>query len=389
MKANSLNNEQLRKKAIELYNNKWKTTDICVALNCSKSWFHKWLNKYKTGDSDWFKEQSRAPKTIEKKTSPEMEQLILETRKYLMSNPYMQYGPQAIYYAMEKKVINSPPIWTIARILKRHNIAQKKRTTAYIPKGKVYPYGYVLCQQMDFVGPRYLYSKARYYFHSLICCDTHSAQVAVVDNQRADNVCQCLLGFWKTVGIPDFLQMDNYLPFWGSLIRPNAVGKVIRLCLLHGVTPVFIPVKEPWRNGIVEHFNHTMQSAILYSGKYKNITEVQKAADHFCNVHNQSHHYSGQNGMTPEQRMKYFGYPLALLDDAYTLPEKPIPLESGEIHIIRFIRSDLKFKIFGMTFTLPEETMYEYIIGIIITDEHRLIIFKDQKYVTEFQFILY
>ena len=68
--------------------------------------------------------------------------------------------------------------------------------------------------------------------------------------------------------------------------------------------------------------------------------------------------------MTPEQRMKYLDYPLALLDDAYTLPEKPIPLESGEIHIIRFIRSDLKFKIFGMTFTLPEETMYEYITPV-------------------------
>ncbi len=56
---------------------------------------------------------------------------------------------------------------------------------------------------------------------------------------------------------------------------PNAFGKVIRLCLSLGVTPVFIPVKEPRRNGIVEHFNKTFQSAVLKK-KYKNIEGLKK-----------------------------------------------------------------------------------------------------------------
>jgi len=145
---------------------------------------------------------------------------------------------------------------------------------------------YALCQQMDLVGPRYLSSKARYYFHSIICCDTPYAHVSALTNQRSESVCNSLIRLWKTAGIPDFLQMDNYLSFRGSLIRPNAVGKIIRLCLLHGVTPVFIPVKEPWRNGIVEHFNCTMQNAILHTGEYTNVREVQKAVDNFCEIHN-------------------------------------------------------------------------------------------------------
>lgn len=389
MKEHNLNHEQLRMRAIELYKKNWKVSEICTTLNRSRNWFYKWLNRYNNNDPQWYKEQSRAPKIKNSKTSIEMENLIIQTRKHLLSQPYLQYGPQSIYYTLAQKGINPPPVWTIARVLKRHDLTQDKRVTPYIPKGKKYPYEYALSQQMDLVGPRYLSSKTRYYFHSLIFCDTHHAQISALKNQRSESVCNSLIRFWKTAGIPDFLQMDNYLSFWGSLIRPNAVGKVIRLCLLFGVTPVFIPVKEPWRNGIIEHFNCTMQKAILPNAKYVNVEELQGAANNFCEIHNKTHHYSTQDGMTPIQRMEYLHYPLNRLNKGFVLPKERLHLNSGEIHVIRFIRSNLKFNIFGLSFSLPKETQYEYIKGIIITDEHRLIIFKDQEYITEFQFMLY
>ena len=389
MKENNLTNEQLRMRAIELYKNNWNVSEICRTLNRSRNWFYKWLNKYNSNDSYWYKEQSRTPKTKKNKTNTEMENLIIQTRKELLSNPYMQYGPQAIYYTLTQKGINPPPVWTISRILKRHNLTKNKPLTSYIPKGKEYPYEYINSQQMDIVGPRHLASKARYYFHSIIYCDTHYSQISVLKSQSSDNICNSLIRFWKIAGIPDFLQMDNYLSFWGSLKKPNALGKIIRLCLLLGITPVFIPVKEPWRNGIVEHFNNTLQTAILNSGHYTSLDDVQKASNAFTETHNNTHHYSTQNGMTPIQRMKYLHYPISLLDKNFVMPKERLPLNSGEIHVIRFIRSNLKFNIFGLSFTLPKETQYEYIKGVIITDEHRLMIFKDQEYITEFQFLLY
>jgi len=90
----------------------------------------------------------------------------------------------------------------------------------------------------------------------------------VLKSQNSDNICNSLIRFWKTAGIPDFLS------FWGSLKKPNAVGKIIHLCFFFGITPVFIPVKEPWRNGIVAHFNNTMQKAILNSGYYISLDDV-------------------------------------------------------------------------------------------------------------------
>lgn len=60
-------------------------------------------------------------------------------------------------------------------------------------------------------------------------------------------------------GMPDALQMDNELAFRGSNRYPRSFGSVVRFALNQGMAVVFIPVKEPWRNGIIEKFNHTYQ----------------------------------------------------------------------------------------------------------------------------------
>jgi len=190
------------------------------------------------------------------------------------------------------------------------------------------------------------------------------------------------------VGIPDFLQMDNDFSFWGSLKKPGAVGKVVRLCLLNGVTPVFIPQGESWRNGIVESFNNTMQKHLL-SQEYNSIEHLQKNAVIFDKIHNKTHHYSSQKDMTPKEVFKKYGYSVGQLDQSYKVPNGKLSLEPGEIHVIRFIRKDRKFNLFGLTFLLPENLVHEYVRGIILTEEHRLLIFNDQKFITDFDFILY
>ena len=189
------------------------------------------------------------------------------------------------------------------------------------------------------------------------------------------------------IGIPDFLQMDNDLAFWGSLKVPGAVGKVIRLCLLLSVIPIFIPPAEPWRNGVVEHFNNTMQDALLKT-TYQNITELRKSAAHFDQIHNRTHHYSTQGGMTPTKAFQQLGYPFQALDPSFSMPREKLPLKTGEIHVIRFVRSDLKFNVFGLIYNLPAEAKYEYIKGTILVDEYRLIIHKDQERLAEFHFPL-
>jgi len=92
--------------------------------------------------------------------------------------------------------------------------------------------------------------------------------------------------------------------------------------------------------------------------------------------------------MTPAKAFKHYRYPFCPLDPSFEIPKDKIPLESGEIHFIRFIRNNRKFNIFGLSYPMPEKAKYEYIQGIALVEEHRLIIYKDREYLTEFPFSL-
>jgi transposase-like protein len=116
----NVSKEDLRCKAIELYEQKWKVSDICSNPGCSRSWFYKWLKRYRKKDGTWFHSEPCAPKTIHRSLDPPMEQIIIDTRKQLMASRFSTYGPQAIYSTLAQKGIPPPPVWSIARVLNRH-----------------------------------------------------------------------------------------------------------------------------------------------------------------------------------------------------------------------------------------------------------------------------
>ena len=388
-KQDSLSEEEIRIKAVDLYKDRQKVSKICESVNRSRVWFYKWLKRYQSGDKNWHKDVSKAPKTVFNKSSSVIEAVVIRIRKELFNSKYSQSGAQAIHYELLSRGHTPPPLITINRILKRNNLIYKKRFHNKISKGKIYPYSYSLCQQMDFVGPRYLSGGIRFYFLNIIECETHSANIFVQNNRDSWSICQNLIYFWKVFGLLDFLQIDNDLAFIGSLRHPGAFGKVIRLCLHLGITPVFIPQAEPWRNGIIEHFNNLMQEHLLKKEIHNTLESLEDSANEFVLYHNNFHHYSSQQGMTSLQARKKYGYPYSLFDDTFSFSKIENNFLEGEIYVIRFIRSDLKFNFLGKSFKLPERAKYEYALGILITHQHRLLIFKDKEYLTEFQFIVY
>ena len=55
-----------------------------VKVKGSQKWVGRYNNLDKSSDKEWFKENSRAPKNVHRKTDPEVEQLIIKVRKSLM-----------------------------------------------------------------------------------------------------------------------------------------------------------------------------------------------------------------------------------------------------------------------------------------------------------------
>jgi putative transposase len=109
--------------------------DVYTSLNRSKKWFFKWLMRYRAGSPDWYKEQSRAPKTRPSEIDEESRERILSTRQQLVDAPYAQIGVSAIKWELRKQGVPFPSDSTINRVLKRKGLV--KKNSLYVQRARI------------------------------------------------------------------------------------------------------------------------------------------------------------------------------------------------------------------------------------------------------------
>lgn len=98
---------------------------VYTSLNRSKKWFFKWLKRYQSGASDWYKENSRAPRTRPTEISRQEKELITATRTRLESEKYAQIGVSAIKWELHKLGVALRSDSTINRTIKREGLVKK------------------------------------------------------------------------------------------------------------------------------------------------------------------------------------------------------------------------------------------------------------------------
>lgn len=377
--------EQARILAIERHSRGESPKSIYTSLGYSKDWFFKWLKRHETGNCEWFKEHSRQPLTSPNKTADEIENAICLTRCRL-KNQLLFCGHQAIRWELEDEGISPlPSESTIKRILKKHGLISRAKGP-YKPKGKKYPAIAAKrvndVQQFDFVGPCYLQGPVRFY--SLHAIDLASMRCAIEPKSHRKDVHLMIWDIWKRLGIPRYAQFDNALEFMGSRRYPRNMGQVIRLCLAHGVEPVFIPVREPWRNGVVEKFNDYWDKMFFSKVTMTSEEQLREQSFNFENRHNSKWRYSALSGKTPLS---------VLADNAVKLkfPEgnaepKIAKPRKGKYHVFRFIRSGLTLDVFGEKFAMPGEVKYEYVKATVDVRKESLQVYRDSVQVAEFAY---
>jgi transposase len=117
--------QDLRKKAINLYLKGATPKSIYSELNRSKNWFFKWLKRYQTGEPDWYKDKSRAPKSQPAAISEVDKQRIISVRARLDSQKFAQIGVSAIKWELSKSGFGFPSDRTINRVLKKEGLVKK------------------------------------------------------------------------------------------------------------------------------------------------------------------------------------------------------------------------------------------------------------------------
>ena len=231
----------------------------------------------------------------------EIEEIVKMVRLNLY-NQDLFCGAQAILWELEDLGVKPlPSVRTINRILSRNELTHR-RTGKYEPKGTPYPKLPALLpnqtHQMDMVGPCYLTGPLRFYGLNVIDaatarCGLHSSQ-----SKAGQDVVDGVWSIWSRLGIPDNLQIDNALSFFGSPKYPRATSQFIRLCLRNGVEPWFIPMSEPWRNGIIEQFNDHYQQKFLGKVFMTTADELRMGTLAFEQRHNSKYRYSKLGGLS-------------------------------------------------------------------------------------------
>jgi len=374
-----------RKQAISRYHSGEKISRIVRSLNKSRQWFYFWLKRYEAfqGKGDWFLGKSKAPNTRPFKTCPDIEQQVVDARESLQQQRYAQTGAIAIQYEMHHQGLNPPPVWTINRILSRHGL-NKRPSASYRKSDKDYPKLFLHTHQMDLVGPRYIKGDGRYYTVNIIDTECHSCFVRPVRVKSTAEVVEVLAAFWTCHGMPDALQMDNELAFRGSNRHPRSFGAVVRLALALNVAPVFIPVAEPWRNGMIEKFNHTVDKRFLSVKMFDNFDHLCQEAIKFINFHNVNHRYSSQGQRTPNEMRSNLSS-LFHYNQSIDLRKK-IPMESGVVYFIRFIRGDSMLKLHAESFKVKENLRYSYVVAEANIDNQCLTIRQNDEIVQNLPF---
>lgn len=372
--------------AIKRYIEGERQIDICKSLGKSKSWFVKWLNRYKSGSGDWYKEQLKSAKIHPNKIDQSIENAVVKIRNSLMEDTgnttkYGFLGAEAIQFHMEELGYDPsviPSVSTIKRIISRNKLRvnKKERYKRIRSKGRytiLKPEFTDEIHQMDFVGPRHI--KGFGPINSLHLKDVVGHQVA--GNQylgkSMDSVMTFLLKYWKQHPIPRYIQTDNGMSFVGDYIHPRTFSRFVRLCLYVGIEVVFIAPSKPWMNGTVEAFNKDFDRLFWKRETFTSLTDIQKKFKIFTESYNKFTLWKKKSGDVQSIA------PKRTLARNFKIDLNNIPLLPGKVHFIRMVDGKGDIFVNNELFHIGEEYIGEYIWATIDTGEQSLVILYNDE----------
>ncbi|MHB8910338.1 MAG: helix-turn-helix domain-containing protein [Syntrophales bacterium] len=383
--------KQHRILAVQRFKNGESPESICTSLGKSKVWLYKWIKRYSGEEPSWCEDRSRRPLSTPLHTPAEVEEIVKMVRLNLY-NQDLFCGAQAIYWEMEELGVRPlPSIRTINRVLSRNDLTHR-RTGKYEAKGTAYPKLPSLLpnqtHQADLVGPCYLKGPVRFY--SLNVVDTATVRCGLYPSmsKSGQSILDGFWAIWMRMGIPDHIQIDNTMSFFGSPTHPRGMGPLIRLCLHNGIEPWFIPVSEPWRNGMIENFNDRYQQMFLGKVVMSSQEDLKAGSLVFEQRHNSRYRYSKLGGKTPLKALAATNTNLRFPAEDKAPNHRMKKPETGKYHLVRLIRSDLKLNIFGEIFPVSPELKLEYVVATINVKEQKLKLFLDKIQVDELSYKL-
>jgi len=373
---------EIRQQAVALHLQGWKKSEIARKMQRSRRWVHRWISRYTAeSPSVSLQDYSRAPKQIGWAYPERIKRMVLQLRAERERGKRAKYqyalvSAQAIYYELQELHIISPlpSPRTIHLWLKQaRRIPERKVRKPPNPTYPVLPCKAVnAVQELDFKGPLYLKDRSHKYY-LMVLRDKVSKKTALraLANKSMDAILDFLVDAWQRMGCPKRLKMDNCLDFRGSNLYPRSPSKLMRVCLDLGIQPVFIPLREPWRNGVVENLNGLLARFLFRTHTFETEKQLHRAVQGLQTTINTRHRLPTLQGKTPQEFTTHakLRYP----PNNYDWRMRDLQLLKGNVTFIRFVRKSGRITLTAKDkFLIGKKYKWQYVLANVDVAKKRL-----------------
>jgi hypothetical protein len=263
-----------------------------VALSTVQRWV-AWAADQRLDRVDWCDRPCGLPTPVNR-TERSLEDLVLTIRQELRDTSDLgEFGAAAIYRAMRAQGIVAPPsVRTIGLILQRRGALDHRQRVRRPPPGLGWYLPEVAQQRaeldsIDIVEG--LVIQGGIQVEVLNGVSLHGGLVVSWPHTviTAKFTVQALIEHWQAVGLPGYAQFDNDPIFEGAQIHPDTIGRVARVCLSLGVTPVYVPPHEMGFQAAIEGFNGRWQAKVWARFHHESLLGLQGQSSRYVAAHRQ------------------------------------------------------------------------------------------------------
>lgn len=226
------------------------------------------------------------------RTSRTLEDRVLRLRRALKETSALgEYGAAAIHRELSQRSPKKPgkkipSLRTIGRILVRRGALDGQRRVRRPPPprgwflpdvaaGRAELDSFDIVQDLVIEGGTFVHVLNGVSLHGGLCASWPRTRIT------AKNTVQSLLQHWRQFGVPAYAKFDNDTVFQGTHRFADSFGRVTRLCLSLGVTPVFAPPGETGFQADIENYNGRWQSKVWRRFHFTSPADVMAQSDRF------------------------------------------------------------------------------------------------------------
>lgn len=262
-----------------------------VSLHTVQRWVKRAQGK-RLDRVDWH-DGPPGPKQAAHRTPPAIEALLLKRRQVLQEKSDLgEFGALAVQQSLKQEGVEElPSVRTIGRIFVRRGLLDGRERIRH----KAPPPGWYLpevaarlCELDQVDTTEGLKIKDGPLVEVLNLVSLYGGLVGSFPRQASLTtpiIVEALIAHWQEWGLPGYAQFDNDTLFQGPHQHPDAIGRVIRLCLSLEIIPVFVPPREMGFHASIEHYNGQWQAKVWTRFEHTSLAALQQQSDRYVKAH--------------------------------------------------------------------------------------------------------